>query len=130
MGVGPDAQVEPVAEQRAVVNRFVAAFERADVAELTALLADDVVLEMPPMWNWYRGTDDFSAFMRRVFRTRGEEWRTVPLWANGEAGFAADASRALPTLSILTLGAGKGTRLTLCHGEAGVEPFALVPVNR
>jgi hypothetical protein len=51
--------------------------------ELTALLADDVVLEMPPMWNWYRGRDDFGAFMRRVVRTRGEEWRTVPLWANG-----------------------------------------------
>ena len=46
----------------AVVNRFVAAFERADVAALTALLADDVVLEMPPMWNWYRGRDDFGAF--------------------------------------------------------------------
>lgn len=44
MGVDPDAQAEPAPEQRAVVNRFVAAFERADVAESTALLAHDVVI--------------------------------------------------------------------------------------
>jgi RNA polymerase sigma-70 factor, ECF subfamily len=125
VGVDPDAQVEPAAEQRAVVNRFVAAFERADVAELTALLVDDVVLEMPPMWNWYRGKDDFGAFMRRVYRTRGEEWRTVPLWANGEAGFAAYASGALRAVTILTAEAGRVTRMTVYQDETVFDLFAL-----
>jgi RNA polymerase sigma-70 factor, ECF subfamily len=125
VGVDPDAEAEPAAEQRAVVNRFVAAFERADVAELTALRADDVVLEMPPMWNWYRGQDDFSAFMRRVFRTRGEEWGTVPLWANGDAGFAAYASDALRTVSILTVEAGKVTRMTVYQDETVFDLFEL-----
>ena len=125
MGVDPDAQAEPAAAQLAVVNRFVAAFERADVAALTALLADDVVLEMPPMWNWYRGRDDFGAFMRRVFRTRGEKWRTVPLWANGEAGFAAYASGTLRTVTILTVEARKVTRATVYQEEAVFDLFAL-----
>jgi RNA polymerase sigma-70 factor (ECF subfamily) len=125
VGIDPDAHAEPAADQRAVVNRFVAAFERADVAELTALLADDVVLEMPPMWNWYRGTDDFGAFMRRVFRTRGEDWRTVPLWANGEAGFAAYASGALRTVTILTVEAGRVTRMTVYQDETVFDLFAL-----
>jgi RNA polymerase sigma-70 factor (ECF subfamily) len=125
VGVDPEAQAEPAAEQRAVVDRFVAALERADVAELTSLLADDVVLEMPPMWNWYRGTDDFAAFMRRVFRTRGEDWRTAPLWANGEAGYAAYASGALRSVQILTVQAGRVTRVTVYQDETVFDLFAL-----
>ena len=77
------------------------------------------------MWNWYRGADDFGAFMRRVFRTRGEEWRTVPLWANGEAGFAAYASGALRTVSILTVEAGAVTRMTVYQDETVFDLFAL-----
>jgi RNA polymerase sigma-70 factor (ECF subfamily) len=125
LGVDPHAQAEPAAEQRAVVDRFVAALERADVAGLTALLADDVVLEMPPMWNWYRGTHDFAAFMRRVFQLRGVDWRTVPLWANGEAGYAAYASGELRSVQILTVAAGRVTRLTVFQDETVFELFGL-----
>ena len=28
-------------------------------------LATDVVMEMPPMWNWYRGVEAYAGFMRR-----------------------------------------------------------------
>jgi len=37
----------------------VAAFERADVEGIARLLAEEVVLEMPPMWNWYLGVTRF-----------------------------------------------------------------------
>jgi RNA polymerase sigma-70 factor (ECF subfamily) len=124
-GVDPTAQAEPADEQRAVVDRFVAAFERADVAALTALLAADVILEMPPLWNWYRGPDDVAAFFRRVFRTRGTDWRTVPLWANGEAGFAAYASGTLRTVQFLTVEAGRVTRATVYQEQAIFALFAL-----
>ena len=124
VGVDPDAQAEPAPDQRAVVDRFVAAFERADVAALPALLAADVVLEMPPMWNWYRGPADFGAFLRRVFRTRGERWRTEPLLANGEAGFAAYLSGALHTVQILTVQEGRVTRMTVYQDEAVFDLFA------
>ena len=83
------------------------------------------MLEMPPMWNWYHGTDDFGAFMRRVSRTRGEEWRTVPLCANGEVGFAAYASGVLRTETILTVEAGKVTRMTVYQDETVFDLFAL-----
>ncbi len=128
-GVDPDAQPEPAAEQRAVVNRFIAAFERADVAELTELLADNVVLEMPPRWNWYRGTDDFSAFMRRVFRTRGEEWRTMPLWANGEAGFAGVLARRAPHRACPHRGRRKGDAHDRVPGRDGVRTLRGRPMN-
>jgi RNA polymerase sigma-70 factor, ECF subfamily len=125
MAVDPEARAEPAAEQRAVVNRFVAAFERADLAGLTAMLAADVVLEMPPMWNWYRGPDNFAAFMERMFRTRGKEWRTVPVWANGEAGFAAYAAGALRSVQILTVEAGEVTRMTVYQEAAVFDLFGL-----
>lgn len=121
-GVDPEAAAEPPAEQRAVVDRYVAAFERADVAAITALLADDVVLEMPPMRNWYRGRDHYAAFMRRVYRLRGVQWRTEPIWANGEAGFAAYVDGALHTVQILSTERGRVTRATVFQSP---EVFAL-----
>jgi len=127
LGVDPDAQAEPVGEQRALVDRYVAAFERADVDALTALLAQDVVLEMPPMWNWYLGTAAYSAFMRRVYRLRGTTWDTVPLWANGEAGFAAYAAGELHTVQLLTVERGRVVRTTVYQDE---KVFALFSLNR
>lgn len=124
-GVNPDAQAEPVGEQRAVAERYVAAFKRADVGALTALLADDVVLEMPPMWNWYVGTAAYGAFMRRVFRLRGTTWRTVPLWANGETGFAAYAAGELHTVQILTVCDGRVVRTTAYQDEKVFDLFLL-----
>jgi len=125
VGVDPDAQAEPPAAQRAVADRFVAALERADLAAITALLAEDVVLEMPPVWNWYRGRDDFGAFMRRIFRTRGIDWQTVPLWANGEAGFASYAAGEFRSVQLVTSRAGAVTRLTVFQEDAVFRLFAL-----
>jgi RNA polymerase sigma-70 factor (ECF subfamily) len=124
-GVDPDAETEPAAQQRAVVDRYVAAFERGDVSGLTGLLVDDVVLEMPPMWNWYRGTEAYAGFMRRVFRLRGTDWRTTPLWANGEAGFAAYAAGELHSIQLLTVEAGRVSRITVYQDEAIFDLFCL-----
>jgi RNA polymerase sigma-70 factor (ECF subfamily) len=46
-----DSLTEPESEQREIVDRYVAAFEGADIDALARLLAEEVVLEMPPMWN-------------------------------------------------------------------------------
>ena len=75
--------------QRAALDRYVDAFQRADVAGLIRLLRDDVVLEMPPVLNWYVGRDHYGRFMERVFAMRGTDWRAVPVTANGQPAFAA-----------------------------------------
>jgi RNA polymerase sigma-70 factor (ECF subfamily) len=62
---------------------------------------------------------------RRVYRTRGDAWRTVPLWANGEEGFAAYASGALRTVQFLTVQAGRVTRMTVYQDETVFDLFAL-----
>jgi RNA polymerase sigma-70 factor (ECF subfamily) len=126
-GVDPDAAVEPPAEQRAVVDRYVDAFERADVPAITALLADDIVLEMPPNVNWYAGREDYAGFMRRVYRLRGTGWRTEPIWANGEAGFVAYVDGKLHTVQVLTVADGRVTRTSVFQAP---EVFELFGVGR
>jgi RNA polymerase sigma-70 factor (ECF subfamily) len=60
-----------------------------------------------------------------VFRTRGTRWRTEPLWANGEAGFAAYLPGALHTVQILTVEAGRVTRATVYQDTTVFDLFAL-----
>jgi RNA polymerase sigma-70 factor (ECF subfamily) len=127
VGVDPDQQAEAAPEQRAVVERYVAAFERADVPGLTAMLADEVVLEMPPMWNWYAGPAAYAGFMERVYRTRGTAWRCVPLWANGEAGFAAYLDGALHTVQLLTVAGGRVLRTSVFQHPDVLALFELSP---
>jgi RNA polymerase sigma-70 factor (ECF subfamily) len=109
----PEAPAIPTAEQRAVVDRYVAAFERADVAGITVLLSADVVLEMPPMWNWYVGPAAYTGFIERVYRTRGTGWRSMPLWANGEAGFAAYLDGAPHSVQLFTVDRGLVVRASV-----------------
>ncbi|WP_405010090.1 sigma-70 family RNA polymerase sigma factor [Kitasatospora sp. NBC_01539] len=99
-------------EVRAVVQRYVRAFEAADVPALVRLLADDAVLEMPPVPLWYRGRRDYGLFLERVFRLRGTGWAVRELTANGQPALAAYApepggGHRLHSLQVLTVAAGR-----------------------
>ncbi|MFN8075242.1 MAG: RNA polymerase subunit sigma-70 [Kineosporiaceae bacterium] len=91
--------------ERDVVRRYVAAFEAADVPALTALLAADVVLEMPPVALWLAGARDYAAFMEAVFARRGGGWRvettrvndapTLLTWAPADGGLRPHSVQVL-----------------------------------
>jgi RNA polymerase sigma-70 factor, ECF subfamily len=90
------------------VERYIRAFESADVGALVTLLTDDAVLEMPPVPLWYAGRSDYGRFIARVFAMRGTRWRMVPAAANGQpalAAYCADDSGVLRvhTLQVLTV---------------------------
>ena len=88
--LGQGELMEPsAAEQRAWVDRYIEAFERADVEGLKKLLADDVLMEMPPLVNWFIGPQNYGAFMDWVFDVNGTDWRVLPIGANCQPGFAA-----------------------------------------
>jgi len=75
--------------QRALLDRFAAAFENADANALAELLREDVVLEMPPLLTWFAGRATVASFMAsRVFARFGG-FRMVPVIANGQPAFAA-----------------------------------------
>ena len=100
---------------RAVIDQYVRAFEAADVPALVRLLADEVVMEMPPVPLWYVGSRDYGLFMRRVFGMRGPGWVVRRLTANGQPALAAYApepggGHRLHSLQVLTLTGGRVTR--------------------
>jgi len=100
---------------RATIERYMRAFEAADVPALVALLARDAVLEMPPVPLWYRGSGEYGAFIQRVFDLRGAGWRMRPVSANGQSAIAAYAPAAdrglvLHSLQVLTVRRGRITR--------------------
>jgi RNA polymerase sigma-70 factor, ECF subfamily len=93
---------------RETVERYIRAFEAADVDTLVTLLTDDAVLEMPPVPLWYAGRADYGRFIARIFAARGGGWRMVPAGANGQPGLVAycpDDSGVprLHTLQVLTV---------------------------
>jgi RNA polymerase sigma-70 factor (ECF subfamily) len=89
-GIGQEPLSEPsAAEQRAWVDRYVKAFEQADVEGLKRLLTEDVLMEMPPMLKWFVGRGNYGVFMDWVFAANGTDWRLRAVWANGQPGFAA-----------------------------------------
>ncbi|MFJ8442746.1 RNA polymerase subunit sigma-70 [Kitasatospora griseola] len=115
--------------QRAAVDRYLAAFEAADVPALVGLLAEDAVLEMPPVALWFRGPVAYGAFMERVFRLRGAHWLTRPARANGQPAFAAYAREGgrhrLHSLQVLDLADGRITRNTVFTDPATLRAFDL-----
>lgn len=62
-GVTSEASVEPLdAAQRALLERYVDAFQRYDMASLTEILHEDATQSMPPFELWLTGRDDVLTF--------------------------------------------------------------------
>ena len=90
VGVRQEPLNEPsAAEQRSWVDRYMKAFEQSDVEGLKRLLTEDVIMEMPPMLNWFTGPGNYGLFMQWVFEHAGTDWRLSAVAANGQPGFAA-----------------------------------------
>jgi len=81
------AATEPMDEvQRALLARYVDAFERYDMDSLTSLLKSDAHWDMPPYDLWLRTHADIVAWcMGPGIGCRGS--RLVATWANGSAAF-------------------------------------------
>ncbi len=88
---------------RAMLDRYVSAFERYDVSALTVLIREDATQSMPPFDMWLSGRDDILA------------WWFGP-------GIGCKGSRVLPTISangMPTYGQYKPSP------EGGYDPWAL-----
>ena len=75
-------------ERRALLERFAAAFENADTSALTALLREDVALEMPPAPIWFAGREAVVRFFALHALDSPGRFRLVPVMANGQSAFA------------------------------------------
>ncbi len=84
----------PEAEKRELLDRYVAAFVHADVDGLERLLADDVVLEMPPFLDWFSGRVAVEAFLTSNIGPPHRAWQMFPVGANGQLAIAAYRRKA------------------------------------
>jgi RNA polymerase sigma-70 factor (ECF subfamily) len=79
---------EPTDEERAVLQRYMDATERAEADELAELLAEDVRCSMPPTPSWLQGRDDVMTAMVQGLAPEFGRWRLLPTWANRQPAAA------------------------------------------
>jgi RNA polymerase sigma-70 factor, ECF subfamily len=113
---------------RDVVQRYIDAWEGADVDAILAMLAEDATFAMPPLRTWYRGRDAIRIFLTRFALV--DRWRLVSTRANGQLalanyGWEVEKKRyTAKTLDVLTLDRGLITEIT-----AFVTPFTRGPAR-
>ncbi len=102
-----DGFAEPTDEgARRVLDRYMAAFERSDMAEIEILLVDDAILEMTGTTTWFSGKATCVPFIAAQAIGHAGDWRMIPLHANGQLAAAA----------------------YLLGGDGVYQPFAIVVV--
>ncbi|MQY28647.1 RNA polymerase subunit sigma-70 [Nocardia aurantia] len=90
---------------REFVDRYVAAFENADIPGLLSILTEDARWEMPPQQEWFAGRPDVVAFLRPRLAESGR-LVAVPVGANAQpavALYSRDAADVLRAHAIHVL---------------------------
>jgi RNA polymerase sigma-70 factor (ECF subfamily) len=75
------------ARQRALLERYAAAFETANISELVQVLREDAVWEMPPFPTWFVGRESIGRFLAKRLPPAGRGVM-VQIEANGQPAFA------------------------------------------
>lgn len=95
---------------KALLARYVRAWELADIAELLATVSDDVRFSMPPLAMWYQGSRDVASFIEAaIFGPARPHGVTMMLGrANGQPALATyapgpDGSLVIDGLQVLDL---------------------------
>ena len=131
---------EPTGRERAVLRRYMAAVERADLAAVAALLAEDVRTTMPPYPVWFRGREAVVAalaaswdagsphyvgrFRMVATRANGHPAAAVYLRAPGEEVFRAAA------IAVLRVEGDRIAEITAFHEPGLVAAFGLPTEQR
>jgi RNA polymerase sigma-70 factor (ECF subfamily) len=100
----------PSDEERAVLRRYLAVYERHDAAGLTALLREDARQTMPPVPTWFVGRDTIVALRAWWFGPAREgDFRALPTAANRQPAAAiylrrfGDARYRLVAMEVLRI---------------------------
>jgi RNA polymerase sigma-70 factor (ECF subfamily) len=133
-GLAQDQIREPgEAAQRALVDRYAAAFENADASALSQLLREDAVFEMPPVLTWFAGRDPIVRFLGAVVLGQPGDFKAVPVTANSQPGFAfyrlgRDGRHHAHAVQVLTV-RDEGIAHVVSFNQPGLFPvFGLPPV--
>ncbi|HEY7199794.1 MAG TPA: sigma-70 family RNA polymerase sigma factor, partial [Candidatus Dormibacteraeota bacterium] len=115
-------------DRRALLDRYVAAFEDADVAALERLLRADVELEMPPFAAWFSGREMVRRFFAAQILVEPGRFRMVLTAANGQPAVLSylrdrDGVYRPHAVHVLTLTPGGIARIVVFLDPASVAAF-------
>jgi RNA polymerase sigma-70 factor (ECF subfamily) len=71
-------------EVRAMVDRYVDAWERCDIDAFAAMLAEDATFAMPPLASWYRGRSAIARWAAGWPLSGAWRWRVARTTANAQ----------------------------------------------
>jgi len=108
------------AEVRALLDRYVDAFWRKDIATIVSMLAHDAVWEMPPWVGWYAGAENIGRLIDTQCPGGVGDMPMVATSANGQPAFGlymrqADGTFTPFHLQVLTLGTGDDGQVRVEH---------------
>jgi len=130
----------PSEPERALLQRFMDAIERADVAAMAELLREDARATMPPTPTWHDGREAIMTAVTQSFHPASPhyvgQWRLLPTGANMQPACAGYLRRPGDTeyrafaLDVLRFEEGKLVEITafgaaLEPNEPGELPFAV-----
>ncbi len=75
-------------EIQEIVTRYVDAWERCDVEQFVAMLAEDATFAMPPLATWYAGREGIATWARNSSMSGQWLWKSVQVRANGQPALA------------------------------------------
>jgi RNA polymerase sigma-70 factor (ECF subfamily) len=81
----------PTEERQArLLERYLVAWESADIDGIVSLLTEDATFPMPPLPGWYRGRAAIRSFIlaTSLAGDAAGRWKLLPIRANGSPGFA------------------------------------------
>ncbi len=118
--------------RRAVLDRFAAAFESADISALAELLREDVALEMPPALTWFAGRAAVLRFFAAQALDVPGRFRLVPVTANGQPAFAiyqrdSDGAYRADAVTVLTVTPSGIARIVTFRSPGLFALFGLAP---
>ena len=119
--------------QRALLDRYAAAFENADASALSQLLREDATFEMPPILTWFAGRGRIGRFLGTRVLGQPGDFKLVPVAANTQPGFACyllgrDGHHHAHAVQVLTI-ADAGIAHIVSFNQPELFPvFGLPPV--
>ena len=126
---------DPSEEERAVLHRYMDAFERADVAAVAELLRDDARGNMPPYPMWHDGRAVIVTALAMSFDRASPDyigrWKFIPTQANRQPTAAAylrapgDSEYRAFSLDVLRIEDGKVAEITAFVGPDLFPAFGL-----
>ncbi len=115
-----DEPTEP--EEKALLDKYIAAFQNADIGLLEEALREDAALEMVGSRTWFAGNETCLAYIRRFLGTPGE-WRMVPTRANGQPATVTYANDSLFGVAVLDVTRAGIARIVVFGGADVAKRF-------